>query len=578
MSNNFNYLEYMNTNTGSRRTNNGYSSNRYNNGNQRKKSESLREFEREVVTKPQLQHFRNVFMDLLVKDYEQPFSRELEMIKRKRGEEEYKQDVKRIYESLGKLRESAEATLMDVKRYLDYVEVKEEKGNARLYLPGLEEKTKLDKIKLPDLLGFTRSDTKKDQYGSFILGMVRTFLGFEGQSLWKAMEYLTEEIDKLKDFRGMDVGLCDKFVREPVLLPLYRITAYYNLLRMMEKGEFDINRFLGQRKDREDDFGRRDRDYRRREDRRRDKKKSKKRRSLFSGGGKPKPRPRPKPRSSSLKGDIRLVEDRGEKVDDKIEYVLLRERNMERKGNNRDRKSVNEIMDKLKRSLRSTGISIFCKNTGINFEYFKNIKDYNKVEELSKIGDNTAKDLRSNSEDIYRMGSQSLSENEVVIRDFYTNKSRYLVKSGDTLKANRGEIPDDKKIVYIVVRSYYELYEKYTFGNLPMSDDSPLNTLKNAVLILNGLAIYLNVLREMIILLEKKLMEDIVVKKLEESKKEEKEKKEKMEEELKMGKGRYLQYREILRELDRQILVEKNKNKLNRLMKLKNNVLSKSGQ
>lgn len=79
-------------------------------------------------------------------------------------------------------------------------------------------------------------------------------------------------------------------------------------------------------------------------------------------------------------------------------------------------------------------------------------------------------------------------------------------------------------------------------------------------------------------MLEKKLMEDIVVKKLEESKKEEKEKKEKMEEELKMGKGRYLQYREILRELDRQILVEKNKNKLNRLMKLKNNVLSKSGQ
>jgi len=70
MSNNFEYLEYMNVNNSGNRNGNS-NMNRYNRGNN-KKNVTLREFEKEAVSKKELQHFRNVFMDLLVKDYEQP--------------------------------------------------------------------------------------------------------------------------------------------------------------------------------------------------------------------------------------------------------------------------------------------------------------------------------------------------------------------------------------------------------------------------------------------------------------------------------------------------------------------------
>ena len=66
-------------------------------------------------------------------------------------------------------------------------------------------------------------------------------------------------------------------------------------------------------------------------------------------------------------------------------------------------------------------------------------------------------------------------------------------------------------------------------------------------------------------------MEDMAVKNLE------KEKKERIESDIKKGREKYLEYREILRELNKQILVEKDRNKLNRLKQLKESVLKKGG-
>jgi len=641
MSNNFEYLDYMNVNNSGNRNGNS-NMNRYNRGNN-KKNVTLREFEKEAVSKKELQHFRNVFMDLLVKDYEQPFSLELELIKKRRGEEEYRQDVKRIYERLGKMRESAEETLLDVKRYLDYVEVKDNSGEARLYLPGIEEKTRIGKIKLPDLLGFTQTTAKKEQYGSFILGMVRTFLGFEGKSLWRAMRYLEkylEELSRYSNSSSLYVGMCEKFASEPELWPLFKVNAYYDLLQMMEKGEFDINKFLDKKKEKNRDRGS-DRDR----DRDRDRGKKKKR-SIFGGGEDDKDKGRESGRDrrdrpgrdrgrdgdrgrgkkdrkdrkgkGGLRGELRLVGDKGDNVEKKLEYILRMESKVEG-----EKTRVNEMMDKVRRNLRETGMQIFVNRAGITGEEFIKISKYGKVEEIKEMREEVVERVMGNNE-LFEMGRSDLEGKEVEIVDFYTGRKRYLVKgsrlsgkndgtlfgldnkcrngkrnendnenrNGDDNEGDRylgmddddynysggeGVSKDDKMAVYILVRSYGEMYRVYDYGNLPMSEDSSLQSLKNAVLILNGLVIYINVLREMIILLEGKLMDDVAVRKLEEGKKENKEKRERIEMELRQGKARYLEYREILRELDKQIMAEKNGNKLNRLRKLKEEVLRKGG-
>jgi len=234
--------------------------------------------------KGELGHFKSKLMDLLSREFERPLDRELELIKRKRGETEYKDDIRKVRMRLANMRESAEDTLLDMRRYLDYVEVqKNTEGNSRLYLPGLEEKKRLDKIKLPDLLGFTKDPVKGEYYLPFLMEMARTFLGFEGYSLHSALAKLKAEVPRkqveLVGSEQVNMDFCKEFTQLDYK-PLYEIENYYNLMRMLEDGEFDINKFLGSSEKKGNRFNRDDdRDYKKK-----DKKKKKKGRRDFFGG------------------------------------------------------------------------------------------------------------------------------------------------------------------------------------------------------------------------------------------------------------------------------------------------------
>jgi hypothetical protein len=92
-------------------------------------------------------------------------------------------------------------------------------------------------------------------------------------------------------------------------------------------------------------------------------------------------------------------------------------------------------------------------------------------------------------------------------------------------------------------------------------------------MILIGVGVYLNILRDMLLVLEKRLMSDPLL--IQVKKEEEKAEVESREEREKSNRAReeYREYREILREIDKQIFEERNKNKKDRLMKLREEVV-----
>ena len=549
MSNNLDYLNFIQSSNNTSSSNSSYTTS----SSKHPINTSSRINKIKQNFKPELKSFKEEFTSLLQKDYEQPFSQELEEIKRKRGEQEYKQDIKKIFERLGKMREISEETILNVQRYLDYVEVKKENQKTRIYLPGLEEKKQLDVIKLPDLLGFTTSQAKAEQYSSFILSMCQTFLGFPGKTLTNAIDTLYSLLtDNITD--GF---LCNKFAENSDLWPLYKINAYYNLINMLENGTFDVNKFIKIKKDKKD-------------------KKDKKNESQF--GGKKK---RKKGKKKDKRRDLfRNYSDnkKSDEISKKINYILKKEKSAFTKNKNNSKQNITE--ETLKEKLKKNGYNIF-KNRINNIFQIDNKNDCDFSELLDKYDLTTFKEkskncnlnVKNTDDKLYNFGLESITKDFVEIVDFYTNKKKII-----NIKKIKDSGVDDIKCLFNLNSAYQRYYKSYKFQYLPLEEDNGLLLEKTTVLILNGLAIYLTTLRDLIILLEKKLMSNSSIINIKKEEEEMQKREKEREEGFKREKERFYEYRAILRELDKQIAIEKNKNKRNKLLKLKERALGKNTQ
>jgi len=547
--------------------------------------ETIRKFETDRPLREEMQLFKRIMRDELVKNYEKPFYQELELIKRRRGGEEYKMDIKRLLESLSKMREITEESLVDVKRYLDYVEVKE--GESRLYLPGLEEKRQLGKFRLPDLLGFTRSAAKAEIHSELILQMARTFIGLDPNSTLtnaiEAVEVKVSDYNKLATTNECSMNLCYLFKNEQVLKPLYKIDSYYNILLMLETGNFDINKFLVGKKE-EGNGKNRERDRDRDRGRDRDKGRGLFRRSrdeLYGGKLFNRKKDRNRGSRDSLSSLLSGNRSRGGRdwIEKKMLFILKKENFVSIKKKV-ETMSPEENVSDLKKILKNVGLEIFkgksTKNDEVLKNLFNSLVSSQKRTELCKNPRDALKDPlspdRKNMQKLYdnfqSMIEDKFSENiyekkrETMVIDFMIGKKRYV--NNDYYTKSCEEKSRGFLDLYV---AYNKLYLSYNFTYLPRATDSAVDNEKTSVMILIGVGVYLNILRDMLLVLEKRLMSDpllIQVKKGES--REEREKSNRAREE-------YREYREILREIDKQIFEERNKNKKDRLMKLREEVV-----
>lgn len=555
--------------------------------------ETIRKFETDRPLREEMQLFKRIMRDELVKNYEKPFYQELELIKRRRGGEEYKMDIKRLLESLSKMREITEESLVDVKRYLDYVEVKE--GESRLYLPGLEEKRQLGKFRLPDLLGFTRSAAKAEIHSELILQMARTFIGLDPNSTLtnaiEAVKLKVSDYNKLATTNECSMNLCYLFKNEQVLKPLYKIDSYYNILLMLETGNFDINKFLVGKKE-EGNGKNRDRERDRDRDRGRDKDRG---RGLFRRsrdelyGGKLFNRKKDRNRGSrdSLSSLLSGNRSRGGRDDiEKKMLFILKKENFVSIKKKVETMSPEENVSDLKKILKNVGLEIFkgksTKNNKVLIDLFNSLVSSSKRTELCKNPRDALKDPlspdRKNMQILYdnfqSMVEDKFSENiyekkrETMVIDFMIGKKRYV--NNDFYTKSCEEKSRGFLDLYV---AYHKLYLSYNFTYLPRATDSAVDNEKTSVMILIGVGVYLNILRDMLLVLEKRLMSDPLL--IQVKKEEEKAEVESREERERSNRAReeYREYREILREIDKQIFEERNKNKKDRLMKLREEVV-----
>jgi len=617
MSNNeFSYLEYLPQNTTpSSVTNNKKIKDQVNN--------TIRQFESSRTFGEELSYFKRQLRDTMVSKYERPVYLELENIKKRRGQKEYEEDIRRVFQTMTKIRENAEQGMIEVKRYLDYVEVKNGE-ESRVYLPGLEEKRQFGKFRLPDILGFTKYEAKAEQYRELVLLMARTLIGLDGTvSMAKSLEELKTIIDNEKGtmLDKMNMDLCDKFRNDKALKPLFKVDAYYELLLMMDSGNFDINKFLvkkekgpsfdgdkgrnrrnrdrnfGERRDRGRDFGdRRNRD----EDRKG---------SFFSGGGLFDKKKKGK-KSESLfslanrKGNRGNRGNRGNKDNTSKKLIFILKREGMRSGD------AEELVNSILRKLKVIGYEIFMEKSikpgddqlKIVFEriskgkkeicesfkedktaiqsklssatsdkdkekYRKMLKAMEDTESIGKMYENFTSHFGGvNTEKYSSIFNEVDKKKDVEFVDFYIGKVRYERNIFFGIKCN-----DIVKQYLPIYHAYTTFYVNYNYSYLPRSSDSATESEKTTVKIMNGMGIYLSTLREIILSIEKRLLTDPAFKKEEPKLNQQLAKKVNEKESDK----EYLEYREILREIDKQIFEEKNSGKKERLIKLREEVIKK---
>jgi len=391
------------------------------------------------------------------------------------------------------------------------------------------------------------------------------------------------------------MGLCEKFKKESQLKPLYMVDAYYNILVMLESGNFDINRFLGEKsgekkdRDRDRDFDR-DRDRERMRDRDRgrdrgfdkvrekrygsffggffDRKKKGKKRSLFDFSK--------KDRGSSSLFDRSSNKDR-ENTKKKMLFILKRER----KGFSEKENEV--LIEGFLQTLKLNGKDIFenkCINNDPNErDNYRKIIEAPSKEKQAKcnIKDSVIASFvtnAGNTKKLYEVlaTKEEMDRREISIYDFYIGKRKTVENKLAKLQCK--EI--DVKRFFVLEDVYNRFYSSYNLGLLPRANDSALDREKTSVLILKGIGIYLSILREMLLLLEKRLFNDPALRSVENKIKNEERKKMERQSSVQENTAEFREYKEILREIDKQIFEERNQAKKNRLIQLREKVISRS--
>jgi len=539
--------------------------------------------------------FRNEFKDLLVKDYERPFIAELQRIRKSRGDDEYRANLLAIHKNFIKMREDSETSMTRIKQYLDYMdyidnnESTNKNNKSRIYIPGLESRIKLDEIILPDLLGFTSvtRPEKREEYSNFILKMIRNFLGFGNHTLTQSIRSLNEYILSTKqgiiNSNEINMKFCDYFYENDFMKPLLYINSYYDLFEMLHKGRFNLNTFMKMKNE----------SSKTTKPRKTDNKNYLKR--LFSGGvgslrkllslsGK-----KGSTRSTLLNSNRRIL---GGEIDKKIKKMLEQEKISSLRNNKRD--TVN--LEELKKLLQTSGIQIFKEKLEKNIEFvLKTCSNLTagitRKDIIDKIYSTSAKtgvagatkvtiqdinnifqcikDSNSYFSKILDIGIDHSGSNIITIKDFYTNKDRDIKKGSNSNKNDIGLY----KIFKNLYRGYYDYYTKYKFEYLPLSEDSKINKKKIAIRILNGLGVYLSVLREMLVLLIDKLLSDEVMSKHQLIEKETNQKIKYINNRSEEKSRKNREYMEMMRLINKSIINEQDKNKLEELKKIKKQLL-----
>jgi len=191
----------------------------------------------------------------------------------------------------------------------------------------------------------------------------------------------------------------------------------------------------------------------------------------------------------------------------------------------------------------------------------------------------------SNIKNIVEFGTNMVDVAKIVIIDFYTGKVMTTDKENFYSNIALKNAPDLKKKEFRLVYSmeltgYVTYYDLYRYDDLPFSADTPIENERTAVRILKGLGMYLSILRELMVRLEKKLGVELEVyggiekkglKDVEGRNEGFKNKKN-----VKNGKGEINkmagEYRRIIGDIEKQIDVEKDNEKLEKLKTLRDKV------
>lgn len=549
--NNFNYLRFEQNVNVPNISNKSYESDNKKIMNQVKKS--INKFKNLSGSKNTYNTFKKKLQLELIENVEKQFIIEIQRIKSTRSKEEYISDLNRIMQAIVKDRIETEKSLINVKKYLDYMELKNE-TKPRLLLPGLESETKLEPLILPDLLGFTKSKVQRETYGDLIMNMVQSFLGFT-TTLYDAMKQLLEYIKNPEISTDTLSIKLDEKLKLQSMKPLRKLKIYYNLLRMLEIGKFNLNDIINTKEKEEDyrfknepiktSFGDK-RDKRDRGDRRGKKfdKKSFKGKKRFRGG----------------EGNVPFGQ--------MINYILSKELPGE---------DFLEINKKFQRELKEGGLQILKKyvinDSSSNSDSYnfivkpenKCLAKYKATDFSSTSCDGPAKTIGNLFEKnslLKLQAEKNLNKDKIELADFY-NGEDFSLAIGKTPEGNSET--NGYRMFFMTYIGYEKYYSNYQLEKL-LKPITGLESFMDGLRIVNGLGIYLTVTLELITKLESKLLgfEEVIKPQVKNTRRNEEQLREK-----KIVDEKLLELQTFLREIDSQILKLKKSNDPNKVEKIR---------
>ena len=151
--------------------------------NNNKKNNSRRSNNvKKVIINKHKKDLEDVIEKYLQKDYEENLKRTLEKKESILEKSDYKRLINGIDKDLKRQLETADKQIKEVNRYLD-IEGSKNNNNKEIYLPGISNLTKISSFDLPDILGFTKDEVKRQKYSEFILDMVSKMIDIKWEDL-----------------------------------------------------------------------------------------------------------------------------------------------------------------------------------------------------------------------------------------------------------------------------------------------------------------------------------------------------------------------------------------------------------
>jgi len=460
--------------------------------------------------------FKTYLQTLLVNDVEKPFIDEIKHIKKERGNEEYLASIFRVFESIKRERENTEKALIRLKRYLDYMQ-KREKSNftSRLYLPGLESESTLEPLILPDILGFSKSPAKAEQYNELILKMAKSFLGIPSDN--KLKDQMKSFQDYLNNTSNYSENIhLDTLLQKPDYKIIRKLKTLYTLIKMMKTGRFDLNQIINS-KDKDNSIKISEDSYKPMDFKRGDSKKKKKFKGIpgkrrFPGGGPP----------DNINYSSMMA------------YILRMEEFKYKPNGNRNRDSFS-FEDKVRdfdKDLKVTGLNIlkylFAKSISKNDKFDNKLISSQKI--LSDICAKYYKKITPSSapsEYLSCIGAPSITienvrnfcllfksffqtyipdnfgKQKITLLDFYNGNNFSEFLEGGAI--DKGE-EEAIRFTYITYIGYRKYYGTYTLDRI-IPKESPLESLYDGFRIVNGIGVYLTVLLEILTKIEQMLIQ-----------------------------------------------------------------------